>query len=149
MAQLTVSRDFIQSCVTVSSSFDLSVGDVVDVVAGEYSRESGTIVQKNDTHLTIRSMKTNNLVVCPALFQYNSRIFKDSVLKMTVPINAVEKILVHSDSVTRDLSLHIALRSLVRVLRGPYQRRQGVVVSKSNRGRELTLFDPDNGESVS
>ena len=67
-AQLTVLHDYIQSCLTVSLSLDLSVGDIVDVVAGEYSRESGTIVHQNDMHLTIRSIKTHNLVVCHALF---------------------------------------------------------------------------------
>lgn len=52
----------------MSLSLDLSVGDVVDVVAGEYSRESGTIVNKNDMHLTISSIKNPNLVVCHAPF---------------------------------------------------------------------------------
>lgn len=52
----------------MSPSLDLSVGDVVDVVAGKYSRELGTIVNKNDMHLTISSIKNCNLVVRHAPF---------------------------------------------------------------------------------
>ena len=68
---------------------------------------------------------------------------------MVVPINVVEKLLVHSDLGSGDLSLHIAQRSLVRVLRGPCQRCQGVVTQKLNRGQELMIMDPDNEETVS
>ena len=68
---------------------------------------------------------------------------------MVVPINAVEKLLVHSDSGSGDLSPHITQRSLVRVLRGPHQRCQGVVTQKLNQGRELMIMDPDNKETVS
>ena len=68
---------------------------------------------------------------------------------MVVPIDAVEKLLAHSHSGSGDLSPHITQRSLVRVLRGPYQRRQGVVIQKLNRGRQLTIMDSDNEETVS
>ena len=80
---------------------------------------------------------------------YNPQSDHNFILKMTVPLDEVEKVLTQSDLVSGDVSPHIALRSLVRVLRGPYQHCQGVVTEKSNQGRELIIMDPDNNENVS
>lgn len=68
---------------------------------------------------------------------------------MTVPFDEVEKVFTQSDMMSGDVSPHIAPRSLVRVLRGIYQHRQGVVSQKHNQGRELIVMDPDNNEKVS
>ena len=65
-----------------------------------------------------------------------------------VPFDEVQKVSTESDMVSRDVSLHILLKSTVRVLRGPYQHRQGVVSEKFNQGRELHIVDLDNNENV-
>ena len=65
---------------------------------------------------------------------YNPQSDHNFILKMMVPLDEVEKVLTQLDLVSRDVSPHITLRSLVRVLQGPYQHCQGVVAGKSNRG---------------
>ena len=71
------------------------------------------------------------------------------ISKIVVSFDEVLKVSTESDMVSRDVSPHIMLRSLVRVLRGPYMDRQGVVSEKRNLGRELIVVDPDNNENVS
>ena len=66
-----------------------------------------------------------------------------------VPLDEVEKVLTQSDLVNRDVSPHIMLKSLVRVLWGPYQHFWSVVAEKSNHGRELIIMDLDNNKNVS
>ena len=71
------------------------------------------------------------------------------ISKIVVSFDEVLKVSTESDVVSRDVSPHIMLRSLVRVLRGLYMDRQGVVSEKRNLGRELIVVDPDNNENVS
>ena len=71
------------------------------------------------------------------------------IYKITVPCDEVQKVSGGSDVANRDVSPHIPLRSIVRVVCGPYVHRQGVVTEKRNRGRELIIMDPDNDENVS
>lgn len=66
-----------------------------------------------------------------------------------VLFDEVQKVSTESGMVSGDVSPHITLRSLVRVLRGPYTHCQGVVSEKLNLGRELVIMDPDNNKNVS
>ena len=49
-----------------------------------------------------------------------------------VPFDEVQKVPIESDMVSGDVSLHMLLKSTVRVLHGPYQHHQGVVSEKFN-----------------
>ena len=71
------------------------------------------------------------------------------ISKIVVSFDEVLKVSTESDVVSGDVSLHIMLRSLVRVLHGLYMDCQGVVSEKRNLGRELIVVDPDNNKNVS
>ena len=71
------------------------------------------------------------------------------ISKIVVSFDEVLKVSTESDVVSGDVSLHIMLRSLVRVLHGLYMDHQGVVSEKRNLGRELIVVDPDNSKNVS
>ena len=128
---------------------ELFLRDLVDVTAGRYHRESGTIVHQDNGLLTIRSANNNNLEVFSVLSILSYCCPNHFTSKMIIPFHEVQKVLTHSDPTCVDVSPHIVLRSLVRVLRGTYQHRQGVVSEKFNRGQELVIMDPDNNENVS
>lgn len=68
---------------------------------------------------------------------------------MTVPCDEVQKVFSRSDVASGDVSPHIALRSIVRVVHSPYVHCQGVVTEKCNQGQELIIMDPDNNKNVS
>ena len=71
------------------------------------------------------------------------------ISKIVVSFDVVLKVSTESDVVSEDVSPHIMLRSLARVLHGPYMDCQGVVSEKRNLGRELIVIDPDNNENGS
>ena len=68
---------------------------------------------------------------------------------MTVAFDEVQKVPTELDLVSGDVSPHIPLKGIVRVLHGPYEHRQGVVSEKFNRGQELHIVDLNNNENVS
>ena len=68
---------------------------------------------------------------------------------MMVAFDEVQKVLTELDLVSRDVSPHIPLKGIVRVLHGPYEHCQGVVSEKFNQGQELHIVDLDNNENVS
>ena len=51
---------------------------------------------------------------------------------MMVTFDKVQKVLTELDLVSGDVSPHIPLKGIVRVLRGPYEHCQGVVSEKFN-----------------
>ena len=120
----------------------------MQVITGRHRRESGTVLSQNNGFLTIRSTNNINMEVCLILsiFEGYANLL---ISKIVVSFDEVLKVSTESDVVSGDVSPHIMLRSLVRVLRGPYMDRQGVVSEKCNLGRELIVVDPDNNENVS
>ena len=118
------------------------------MITGRHRRESGTVLSQNNGFLTIRLTNNINMEVCLIL-----SIFKGYtnllISKIVVSFDVVLKVSTESDVVSEDVSPHIILRSLVRVLHGPYMDRQGVVSEKCNLGRELIVIDPDNNKNGS
>lgn len=115
------------------------------VIGGEHQGQSGTIVGQGGSFTLIKTVR-DRVEVCIPLTLISLTLVAHVALQISVSTRDIQKDAIMFGT---DFSPHITLSSMVRVLRGPYKSRQGVVSEKLNQGRELKIIDPDNNENVS